>query len=106
MDTILECIETSLAAADGVESVIHSEVRRGLESPEIQQRVEWIERQLATLVSKLQGMQADLNSGLSIEEMGFTDPEDLQDFLQDLTSQIAQLKSLAQAISKGIGRGV
>ncbi|WP_304350778.1 hypothetical protein [Comamonas testosteroni] len=106
MDTILECIEISLAAADGVESAIHAPFRRGLECPDVQQRIEWIERQLATLVSKLQGMQADLNAGLSIEEMGFTDPEELQDFLQDLTSQIAQLKSLAQAISKGIGRGV
>ena len=104
MDAILEQIEASLVSVIGVESAIHDISERGLDALEIHPRIKWIERQLATLVNKLQAMEEDLNSGLSIQDMGFSDYSELQDFLQDLTAQISQLRSLAQSLSKGIGR--
>lgn len=106
MDVILEKIEARLSSIIEIESGIHDSCDRGMDSTEIQQQIAWIQRQLSTLVSKLQGMLEDLNSGLSIAEMGFTDTDEMHDFLQDLATQIEQLKSLALAISKGIGQGI
>lgn len=106
MDVILDRIEACIASAKGVEDDIHDETYLGGEATQIEQQRAWIQRQLATLVSKLLGMQEDLNAGLSIAEMGFADNAELQDFLQDLETQIAQLKSLAQSISKGLGQGL
>lgn len=105
MDVILEQIEANLASANCVEIDIQHLCDRELKSQQNQQ-LEWIQRQLSTLLGKLQGMLEDLNSGLSIAEMGFSDPAEINDFLQDLTAQIAQLKSIAQSIGKEIGQSL
>lgn len=102
MDVILEKIEANLASCNDLES----DIQQASDSPQVQQQLAWIERQLSGLVGKLQAMLLDLDSGLSIAEMGFFDSEELQDFLQDLATQIAQLKSIAQTLSKGLGQAL
>ena len=104
MQGILDLIEASLASVNGVESALEVASEKSGQPTPVKLQIAWIERQLAMLVNKLQAMQEDLAAGLGLAEMGFADPEELQDFLQDVAIQIAQLKSLAQALSKGIGR--
>lgn len=101
MDVFLEKIDNSLSEIKEIKNAVRDV---GKISTETQQRVAWIERQLATLIRKLEAMQIDLTVGLSIQEMGFINSMEMQDFLQDLRTQISQLGSLAKAIriDKGI----
>ena len=75
-------------------------------NPAIAVRLQWIERQLSTLTSKLKAMQEDMDAGLSMNEMGFADPQEMQELLNDMGIQIAHLKSMCLALVRSLGRGI
>lgn len=58
------------------------------------ERLHWLERQLVNVVKQLEAMMADLESGLSIADLGFFPGEDIQDALDDFRLQIANLRSM------------
>lgn len=66
-------------------------------------RVLWLERQLAHIVGQLQAMLVDLESGLSVADLGFFGDQEFQNMVDDLGSQIANLRGMIQA-AREIGR--
>lgn len=67
------------------------------------ERLRWFERQLANVVAQLRAMMADLESGLSVADMGFFGDEEFQDAIDDFGRQIANLRSMIR-IELGVGR--
>jgi hypothetical protein len=89
---LLESLESCLDAARDVDDSLPKPQACELESnPAIAVRLQWIERQLSTLTSKLKAMQEDMDAGLSVNDMGI---------------QIAHLKSMCLALGRSLGRGI
>jgi hypothetical protein len=104
---LLESLESCLDAARDVDDSLPKPQACELESnPAIAVRLQWIERQLSTLTSKLKAMQEDMDAGLSVNEMGFADPQEMQELLNDMGIQIAHLKSMCLALGRSLGRGI
>ncbi|VWC49184.1 hypothetical protein BLA13014_07565 [Burkholderia aenigmatica] len=104
---LLESLESCLDAARDVDDSLPKPQACEVESnPAIAVRLQWIERQLSTLTSKLKAMQEDMDAGLSMNEMGFADPQEMQELLNDMGIQIAHLKSMCLALVRSLGRGI
>lgn len=108
MNTELQqALEVSLTAAEAVDAELSAEFSHGFSAdPAVTPRIEWIKRQIANLRTKLIAMQEDMEVGLSLSEMGFADPQEMRDLLDDMNIQIAQLKAMCQALGKGLGLGI
>jgi len=107
MDTELqEAVDTCLRAAKEVADSLPEPFKSGVkDDPAISTRLRWIERQLSTLAAKLKAMQEDMEAGLSEKEMGFADPQEMQELLDDMRVQIMQLKAMSLALGKGPALG-
>lgn len=55
-------------------------------------RLQWLERQMANLILQLQGMMVDLESGLSLSDIGFDGEADFVEMLEEMTITIQNLK--------------
>ena len=108
MDTeLLESLESCLAAAEEVDAALPEQLSFASGADvAVAARLEWIKRQLATLTAKLNALQEDAEVGLSLNEMGFADPQEMQDLLDDMSIQIAHLKSMALSLGKSLGLGL
>lgn len=92
--------------ADGIEGVLSAarEAQEGLGTGDVKgERLRWFERQLANVIAQLQAMMEDLESGLSVVDMGFFGDEEFQDAIEDFGSQIDNLRSLIR-IEMVLGR--
>lgn len=106
-DELLESLATCLKAAREVDGSLPKPQPFEVENNHaIAVRLRWIERQLSTLTAKLKALHEDMEAGLSLNEMGFSDPAELQDLLNDMGIQIAHLKSMGLALGKSLGRGI
>lgn len=104
---LLGSLESCLEAAQDVENSLAKRSACDVkDNPAIAVRLQWIERQLAALTSKLKAMQEDMDAGVSVNEMGFSDPQEMQELLNDMGIQIAHLKSMCFALGRGLGRGI
>lgn len=104
---LLESLDACLNAAQDVDdSLLKPQASEVESNPAIAARLQWIERQLSTLMAKLNAMREDIDAGLNLNEMGFSDPQELQDLLSDIGIQIAHLKSICLGLCKGLGRGI
>lgn len=104
---LLESIESCLAAAREVDdSLPKPHASEVVSNAAIVVRLQWIERQLSTLTAKLKAMHEDMEAGLSLNEMGFSDPQEMHDLLSDMTIQIAHLKAMCLALGKSLERGL
>lgn len=102
-----EALELCLTAAEAVDAELSAEPSHSFSAdPAITARIEWIKRQIMNLTAKLVAMREDMEVGLSLTEMGFADPQEMQDLLDDMTIQIAQLMAMCHALSKGLGLGI
>ncbi|RWA45677.1 hypothetical protein AU476_01190 [Cupriavidus sp. UYMSc13B] len=102
-EELLEALDSCLTAAREVSNVLpDSQSGQGVDSA-LMARRQWVERQLATMIAKLKAMQEDLAVGLSAKEMGFEDPQELLDLVNDIRAQIVHLKVMCLALSKGLG---
>jgi len=105
MDQFAEAIELCLSMVQEVTDSLPIPGDKRLDSArERYERLQWIERQLNSLLNKLTSLQDDLTAGLSIVEMGFSDPQELGDMLADMTAQIQQLKAMRLSLALGIRR--
>ncbi|ART61493.1 hypothetical protein CBP36_21235 (plasmid) [Acidovorax carolinensis] len=68
-------------------------------------RLQWIERQLANIMGRLDAITADIEAGLSLSEMGFSDPQEMHDLLKDMHAQISQLLAMSRMLTMGLARG-
>lgn len=104
---LLESLESCLNAAREVdESLPKPQACEVENNAAIAVRLQWIERQLHTLTAKLKAMHEDMEAGLSLNEMGFADPQEMNDLLNDMGIQIAHLRSMSLALGKSLGRGI
>lgn len=104
---LLESLESCLEAARCVENSLAKRPACDVkDNPAIAVRLQWIERQMAALTSKLKSMQEDMDAGVSMNEMGFSDPQEMQELLNDMGVQIAHLKSMCLALGRSHGRGI
>lgn len=69
------------------------------------ERLRWLERQLANVVAQLQAIMADIDSGLSISDLGFFGDEEFEEILDDMGAQIANLRCMIQQAKELGGRG-
>lgn len=65
--------------------------------------LQWLERQLANIVAELQAMLADIEAGWPISNAGFFCNDEFQEVIDDLASEIANLKSMIRSL-KDVGR--
>jgi len=91
-ESIEEVLNTAREALDGIGE---GEVRN--------ERLHWLERQLANVLAQLGGMMADLESGLSVADMGFFGDEEFQGEIDDFGRQVANLRSMIR-IELAVGR--
>lgn len=66
-------------------------------------RLHWLERQIANLVLQLQGMMVDLESGLSLSDIGYGSESEFAEMLEEVTATIQSLKSQILALRQ-VGR--
>lgn len=66
------------------------------------ERLVWLERQLVHLILQLQSFVADLESGMSISNLGFSS-EEFDDMINDLDIEISNLRGLIR-VAKDLSR--
>lgn len=89
------CVTERLESAQEV----FKELPEGLGQPNpFAGRLVWLERQLANLIAQLQAMQADIEAGCSILEMGYLSEDEFQEMLDDLGIEIANLKGMVRTL--------
>lgn len=59
--------------------------------------LQWLERQLANIVAELQAMLANIEAGWPISCSGFFRDDEFQEMIDDLASEIANLKSMIRS---------
>lgn len=102
-----EELEACLGAAEEVLDGLPAPHLSGeMVDPAVMARLRWIERQLLNMTAKLKAMHEDVEAGLSLNEMGFADLQEMHDLLNDMSVQIAQLKAMCLALGKCLGRGL
>ncbi|MEM8519532.1 hypothetical protein [Janthinobacterium sp. CAN_S7] len=92
--------------ADSIEDVLNTarEALDGLGEGNVRnERLHWLERQLANVLTQLGGMMMDLESGLSVADMGYFGDEEFQGEIDDFGRQIANLRSMIR-IELAVGR--
>lgn len=100
-------LDACLGAAEKVLDGLPEPLSNGVKvDPAVRVRLQWIERQLLNMTAKLKAMQEDMEAGLSLNEMGFADPQEMLDLLNDMSAQIAQLKAMCLALGRNLGRGL
>lgn len=96
---LLETVESCLAAAERVGDQLAASLANRVEGEAaVVARMRWIERQLASLTSRLAAAREDLGAGVSAAEMGYENEQELQDLLEDIAVQIGQLSVLLHAL--------
>lgn len=106
-DELLESLESCLACAEEVEAALPERPSgANLINTAAIARLEWIRRQLATLTAKLKALQQDAEVGVNLSDMGFADPQEMQDLLDDMSIQISHLKAMALSLAKSLGLGL
>ncbi|AMR78017.1 hypothetical protein [Cupriavidus nantongensis] len=108
MDTELQAeLDACLGAAEKVLDGLPEPLSDGAKvDPAVRARIQWIQRQLSNMTAKLKAMQEDMEAGVSLNEMGFADPQEMLDLLNDMSIQIAQLKAMSLALGRSLGHGL
>lgn len=101
LDRLQECLGGAVKARHEVESP-GTAVLLALDH-EQQLRLHWLERQLATLVTRLQGIALDLESGLVLGDLGYAGADDFTEMLEGVEHEIRQLQRMIREV-KGICR--
>lgn len=66
-------------------------------------RLIWMEKQLNHIISQLHAMLLDIESGLSIFDIGFESEQDFEEMMNDIEAQIGTLKGQIQTLRE-VGR--
>jgi hypothetical protein len=98
IDQIQECVDSAFKVHQDVQ-----ETPGTIRDDEEQARLHWLERQLLALIVQLQALITDLESGLSLRDVGYADEQELDEMLEDIDCQIHQLERLIRE-AKGLGR--
>ncbi len=105
MDELAESLQACITAAqEVVDGLPARPVAADVTASAIAEKLRWIERQIASLLSKLMAVQEDMAAGLNLAEMGFDDPQDMHDWLGDVRSQISHLRAQQLALTQGLRR--
>lgn len=88
---LLDCVTERLEQAQSV----LSELPDGM-GPDPQ--LLWLERQLANIVSQLLAIAADIEAGCSVSEMGLGSNDEFQEMMEDLGTEIANLKGMIRTL--------
>ncbi|AVA38334.1 hypothetical protein [Cupriavidus metallidurans] len=100
-------LDACLGAAEKVLDGLPEPLSDGAKvDPAVRARLQWIERQLLNMTAKLKAMQEDMEAGLNLNEMGFADPQEMLDLLNDMSVQIEQLKAMCLALGRNLARGL
>jgi hypothetical protein len=104
-DVLVHAVEACLAKAQEVANGLPGPLSAECELDEgARLKLQWIDRQIQALMAKLSAIQQDLESGLSLPEMGFSDASELADWLVDIGVELQHLKAQALAIAQGRAR--
>ena len=100
LDCVQECLQcvTSIyrESADTPAEVLVRDCDR-------QRRLSWLNNQLTALMSQLQGIALDLQSGLSIRDLGYSSNDELYETLEDIEREVRQIRVMMREVN-GLGR--
>lgn len=92
----IEILEGCLGAAKGM----HGEL---IDISGDQQRLLWLESQLSNVIGQLQGMLADIEVGLTLQDIGFSSQKEFEEMIEDIEAQMNNLKMQIHALRE-VGR--
>jgi len=70
---------------------------------EKQNRLHWLDNQLSALVGQLQGLALDIESGLSIGDLGYSSDDEFYEMLVGIECELRQIQRMIREV-KGRGR--
>lgn len=67
-------------------------------------RLLWIERQLTNIKGRISAIESDIEAGVGLQEMGFSDSQEMHDLLSEMKIEVIQLLEMGRAQSLGVER--
>lgn len=102
LDRLYECLGSATKAhRDGTASPV-SQACDSLDI-EKQSRLHWLDTQLSARVAQLQGLALDMESGLSVGNLGYSSDDEFDEMLEDIACEVRQLQRMIREVS-GHGR--
>lgn len=90
--TLSDCLDVARSASRDVEDLSADDDRMDVE------RLHWLETQLANVVAELDAMLADIESGLSIQCMGFSCEGDFEEMIEGFEVEIVSLRGQIRSL--------
>jgi hypothetical protein len=103
MGSLLEQLDTCLNSALKVRDAHNASCSEIDLDADRRQRIQWLDGQLAALISQLQGLIVDLESGLSEADLGYASGEDVEDLIELVECEIRQIQRTMKEV-KGLSR--
>lgn len=91
LDQIIDRVQETVGGALKVRQDIASPCGQSLDQ-ESQRRIQWLEGQLASVISQLQGIALDLESGLSLGDLGYASEDEFYDMLENIDCDVRRLQ--------------
>lgn len=98
LDRLLDCVINAVKVRDDVDS----QASQSLDQDN-QKRLQWLDKQLEALITQLRGISLDLESGLSLGDLGYLSEDDFSEMLENIECEIRQLHRMIREV-KGLGR--
>ncbi len=95
-DSLGDCLVAARGAAAEVDRLVLGD-DDGL-------RLQWLETQLASVVLELQNLLVDMETGMSIKDMGFSGGDEFAELIDGFQAEIASLKGQIRGLMLGKGR--
>lgn len=88
VELLEECLNMATSVNSGLDGAININ----------DEKLHWLERQLANIMVQLQAMLMDIESGLTTQDIGFFGENDFEDMVEDMKVSISQLREQIQTI--------
>ncbi len=96
-----DCLDVANTASNEIHGITPGE------STNFGERLHWLEMQLANVVNEMLALLADMESGISIYNLGFSNDGDLEDILEGFEIEISNLRGqIRSMMMAGKGRAV
>jgi hypothetical protein len=92
LDKLSESLIQGNEALSIVNELIHEQ------GAEVDQHIAWLQSQLTNIINEMAAMQIDIESGLSIQHLGFSNQDEFEEMLDGFAIEIASLKSQIRSI--------
>ena len=96
-DRLQECL-TFATQVQHRETVSPASANISSGDDEAHHRLQWLERQLASLVMQLQGFMLDIETGLTLDNLGYSNEEDFLEMLEYIECEVRQIQRMIKDV--------